>query len=62
MVDHNPNLHILFLEKFEQTKIGDLGALPEIWKSWSTEILSILHNQKMHIYLIVICVVDVVIG
>ena len=38
--NYNPNRHILFLEKFEQTKIGDLWALPEIWKSWSTEILS----------------------
>ena len=32
--------HPLFLEKYEQTKIGDLRALPEIWKSRSTEILS----------------------
>ena len=30
--NHNPNWHVIFLEKFEQTKIGDLGALPEIWK------------------------------
>ena len=32
--------HLLFLEKFEQTKILDLRALPEIWKSRATEILS----------------------
>ena len=38
--NHNPNRHVLFLEKFEQTKIGDLWALPEIWKSRSLEILS----------------------
>ena len=48
--NHNPNRHVLFLEKFEQTKIGDLRALPEIWKSWSTEILSnyvIIENKKI---------------
>ena len=38
--NHNPNRHVLFLEKFQQTKIGDLGALQEICKSGSTEILS----------------------
>ena len=32
--------HLLFLDKFKQTKIGDFWALPEIWKSWSTENLS----------------------
>ena len=40
--NHNPNRHVLFLEKFEQTKIGDIRALPEIWKSRSTEILSFI--------------------
>ena len=39
--NHNPIRHVLFLEKFEQTKIGDLQALPEIWKSRETEILSL---------------------
>ena len=38
--NHNPNWPVLFLEIFEQTKIGDLRALPEIWKSRKTEILS----------------------
>ena len=38
--NHNPNRNVLFLEKFEQTKIVYLQALPEIWKSWETEILS----------------------
>ena len=38
--NHNPNRDILFLEKFEQTKTGDLRALPEIWKIRSTEIRS----------------------
>ena len=37
---HNPNRQVLFLEKFEQTKIGDFGALPNIWKSRFTNILS----------------------
>ena len=37
---HNPDRHVLFLEKFEQTKIGDLRALAEIWKNWSIEIIS----------------------
>ena len=32
--------HLLFSEKFKQTKIGDFWALPEIWKSWATEFLS----------------------
>ena len=27
--NHNPNRPLLFLEKFEETKIGDLWALPE---------------------------------
>ena len=34
--------HLLFLDKFEQTKIRDLRALPEIWKSRSSEILSFI--------------------
>ena len=41
--NHNLSRHVLFLEKFKKTKIGDLpalSALPEIWKIWSTEILS----------------------
>ena len=38
--NHNPNRHVLFFEKFKQTKIQDLQALPEIWKSRDTEILS----------------------
>ena len=32
--------HLLFSEKFKQTKIGYFWALPEIWKSWATEFLS----------------------
>ena len=34
--------HLLFSEKLKQkTQFGDLKACPELWKSWSDEILSV---------------------
>ena len=39
-MEPQPKLATSYYKKFEQTKIGDLWALPEICKSRSTEIIS----------------------
>ena len=44
---HNPYWPVVFIGKFEQTKIGDLCAIPEIWKSRKIEILSSKQTEWM---------------
>ena len=36
----HPSWHLIFSEKFKQTKIEDLATCPEFWNSWTTKVLS----------------------